>query len=558
MSEIQQIKDRISITELVSEYIELKRAGINYTARCPFHNEKTPSFYVSDERGTYKCFGCGEGGDIFSFVEYMDGLTFKETLKKLADKAGVTLSNDSYNPQDKEQKTTLESVMVHATDFFVKKLATSPEAKKYLENRGFTQKVIADYKIGYAPDAWNELHDYLRNLGIDESDIEKAGLIKKGEKGRYYDRFRDRIMFPLSSIQGHVVAFSGRYIGSDDVPAKYLNSPETPLFNKSKELYGIDTAKKVMRKYDFACVVEGQVDLVMAQQVFPNTVATSGTSLTAEHIKLVKRFTDRIVFVFDSDNAGVNAAFKATRIALAHDMEVKITSLPDGNDPADIIATGAGGVEKYKEYIAGSKLAFDFFTEYIAQKTSGREQTKQIEDKLLTLLSSVANPLERDRYINHIASKLSLTSDSIHEKLDSLNLKTQKTQIRKEENKVQEEGEKPQKLIERYVQLVLWYELRGNEEKDFNVDFESDLKELLETIKKRMTLDEETKFKLENEFETDILLSNEISELQPRIITRYKQHKLKSLQQGLEQAKREGRADDIQTILKNIQTLITT
>jgi DNA primase len=334
------------------------------------------------------------------------------------------------------------------------------------------------------------------------------------------------------------------------VPAKYLNSPETPLFIKSKEMYGIDTAKKIIRKYDFACVVEGQVDLVMAQQVFPNTVATSGTALTDKHIQLIKRFTDRVVFVFDSDNAGVNAAFKATLVALKHDMEVKITQLPEGKDPADIIIENK---EEYKEYISSSKLAFDFFTEYIVSKTSGREQTKQIEEKLLTLLRAVSNPLERDRYINHIASKLSITPDAIHAKLSA----TPDKKPTQQNNKTQEEAEKPQKLIERYSELVQWQQKNGKDISGYMDVFEPELQKMIKSALTSVTIDETRIFKLENEFETDILLTNEISELQTRIIVRYKEFKFKSLQEKLEQAKREGNKEHIQTLLQSIQSLIT-
>jgi DNA primase len=285
MQDVARIKDALAIEEVVGQYVELKKAGINYTGLCPFHSEKTPSFFVSPERGTYKCFGCGEGGDIFSFVQSLEGMEFREVLEKFSRDTGIPLeAKSSQTGVKKDSKDKLYAIMDWARWYWQKQLATHPQAIEYLKRRGFSKDQIMKYQIGYAPEGWNNLLDFLQTKDISEQDIEQAGLIKKGDKGGYYDRFRDRIIFPLRNASGKVVAVSGRYIGEDDQSAKYLNSPETPIFNKSRELYGIDMAKTAMRKNNFAVVVEGQVDLIMGQSVFPNTLATSGTALSKEHL----------------------------------------------------------------------------------------------------------------------------------------------------------------------------------------------------------------------------------------------------------------------------------
>ena len=549
MSEIDQIKDRLSIVDTVSEYIELKRSGVNYSARCPFHNEKSPSFYVSDERGTYKCFGCGEGGDILSFVMYMDGLSFPEALKKLADKAGVTLSNNSQSQnRSREIKNDLKGIMQYAQTWYVDQLSQNSVAQKYLKKRGISDELQKKWNIGYAPEGWRGLMDHLEKLGYSKETIKEAGLIKKGEKGNYYDRFRERIMFPLKSIQGDAIAFSGRYIGSDDISAKYLNSPETPLFNKSRELYGISHAKKTMRKYDFACVVEGQIDLVLGSSVFANTVATSGTALTQEHLKLIKRFTDRVVFVFDGDRAGVSAAFKATMIGLGLDMEIKTATLPEGNDPADIIIKD---IELYKSIIAEADLSFDFFTEYIAQRYSGREQTTMIEERLFPLLSAVSNPLEQDRYIDHMVLKLGRSKESIIARINQIDRKNKHSH---EPNIQVHITKTPEKLLSRLSDIVQW--VRENNKEEMIPGLSASFATMLERVISTNPLSEEKRFDLENTLETDILIQNEIQELTTRAQARFKQYTLDALKHDLQDAETHGEDEKKQQLLKQIQDLL--
>ncbi len=277
-SPVQQIKERLSIEEVVSSYIKLDRAGANLKARCPFHNEKTPSFFVSPDRGSYYCFGCGAKGDIFTFIEEFEGLDFKGALKILAERAGVPLVQ--YNKEKEGEKERLYKAMEEATKFFEKNLVENQEALKYLRERGLENKTIRDFRIGFVKNDWRELYSHLQMIGFTDIEIEKAGLAKKTEKGMY-DRFRGRIMFPISDSSGRIIAFSGRILEDDGKSAKYLNSPETPIFNKSSVLFGIDKAKDSIRKNNFSILVEGQMDLILSHQAgFKNTVASSGTAMT--------------------------------------------------------------------------------------------------------------------------------------------------------------------------------------------------------------------------------------------------------------------------------------
>jgi len=288
-SPTDQIKERLGIVDVVGAYLTLEKAGNNLKAKCPFHNEKTPSFFVSPSRNTFYCFGCGEKGDIFTFVERFEGLDFRGALKVLSEKAGVPITFESQTVRD--ERTRIYDVMKEAVSYFELTLKNEGKVKNYLSERGLTTGTVQRFQLGYAKSEWNALSDQLIKKGYSEKEIEKAGLIKLSDserprdkntyKERYYDRFRGRIMFPIADASGRVIAFSGRLFPEEDGNAKYINSPETVLFNKSKVLYGYDKAKHTIRKANFSIVVEGQMDLLMSHQSgFPNTVALSGTALT--------------------------------------------------------------------------------------------------------------------------------------------------------------------------------------------------------------------------------------------------------------------------------------
>ena len=336
-SSVDQIKSKIDIVSLVSSYIKLEKAGSNFKGKCPFHNEKTPSFFVSPDRGNYYCFGCHAKGDIFTFVQEFEGLDFIGALKVLADRAGVELGQ--YNKGEKTEKQKLHSILEQAVFFYTKKLSENKEAENYLKSRGVKEETIEDFRIGYSPLEWRELFDYLSSRSVSAQDMLQVGLIKYNEnaKEKYYDTFRGRIMFPINDSAGRVVGFSGRILVPDDKSPKYLNSPETSLFNKSEILFGLDKAKKDIRLKNYSILVEGQMDLVMLHQVgITNTVASSGTALTENHLVKLRRLSNRIIMAYDGDMAGFRASDRSAGIALALGMELKIAQMPESKDPADL------------------------------------------------------------------------------------------------------------------------------------------------------------------------------------------------------------------------------
>ena len=563
MSEVDQIKDAVSITDVVGRYVELKKAGINYTGLCPFHHEKTPSFFVSPDRGTFKCFGCGEGGDIFTFVEKIEGQSFREVLEKFATETGIQLSN---NPQSgtregSSKKKEYYRIMDLARVFWQRQLVEHPQAIDYLKRRGFSKDQVVNYAIGYAPAQWDSLKKYLTEKGVSEEDMITVGLVKQGDKGGVYDRFRDRIVFPLRNIAGQTIAVSGRYIGSDDVSAKYLNSPETPIFHKSKELYGFDTAKHAMRKNNFAIVVEGQVDLVMGQSVYPNTVATSGTALTREHLDAIRRFADRIVLVFDSDKAGVNAAFKASLICLDLDFEVRIARLPKDKDPADIIAESR---ETYTQVIKDAKDVFGYWTYYINHaELDPRSRSKMISERLLPLLQSQTNALEQERYIAQVAHALDTTADAIRIELAKLENSAQAVPQVKQPV-VDQEAPKHNPLA-RLAQISAWHDSLSSEHALVDIeqclwsklDEESAtmLRAEIETIDQ--TEQELLYFEFEKMYQSSIILQNDIQELIERLSTYRFTTQQNNLLQQHKQALQQGDSERAHSILQELQQLLS-
>lgn len=417
---VQQIKDRLSIVDVVSQYVKLDRAGASLRARCPFHAERTPSFHVSPDRGTYHCFGCNVGGDIFSFVEAIEGLDFKGALKVLAERAGVELVYERGGKEKKDDRERLFELLEAATIFYTSRL--SDAAKKYLKERGLTDATIQAFRLGLAGDSWSEASEHLRTKKFSDKEILDAGLAKKNERGSLTDKFRNRIIFPISDSAGRVVGFSGRIFGeaaSPDAP-KYLNSPETPLFHKSRVLYGFDKAKLAIRKLNCAVLVEGQMDLLASHQAgWGNTVAVSGTAFTPEHAALVKRMTENIVLALDADEAGIKAAGRAARTALQGGLNVKVAQLPAGQDPADLIQKG--GADEWKKAIRDSKdiIAFllDVLEEHMPQKDRFR---RAVETIVLPFLSDMQSPIAREQHVHEIARRLGVSEAAVSEALAKL------------------------------------------------------------------------------------------------------------------------------------------
>lgn len=424
-SSVPKIKERLSIVDVVSSYMTIEKAGKNYKARCPFHNEKTPSFSISPDRGMYYCFGCGAKGDIFSFVEHFEGTDFLGSLKILAERAGVPLEN--FKSKEKDKTGIFYEIMEEATSFYEKMFANNIEARSYLLNRGVNDSSIKSFKIGYAPESWTSVLDYLTQKGFKKEDIETVGLIKKKDD-RFYDRFRGRIMFPISDSSGRIIAFSGRIFKKIDSnstieEAKYLNSPDTPLFNKSNILFGLDKAKSSIRSRDYSIIVEGQMDLILSHQAgFTNTVAVSGTAFTdstidneskINNLGLVRRLSSNIIFAYDGDDAGIRAANRSALIALSLDMQVKVAIFPKGKDPADIILED---YKKWEEIIKNKTDIISFHLGKICENYKDKESVrKQIEDKIFPFLIMINSSIKKSNYIKEIYEKTGISENAITE-----------------------------------------------------------------------------------------------------------------------------------------------
>jgi DNA primase len=411
-TDVEKIKERLNIVDVISSYIKVEKAGINYKARCPFHNEKTASFFISPTRQSFYCFGCGEKGDAFSFVEKFEGLDFKGALESLANRAGVTLSKTPEAQEKKEAKDELFDIMEKATEFYEGELQKNPKILEYLKNRGLTANSISEWKLGYSPVGWRNLHDYLLSKGFTRENMLLSGLIKKvGDENKYYDTFRERVMFPISDANGKVIAFSGRALQEDEKTPKYLNSPETKLFYKSEVLYGFNIAKNFIRRQDYAVLVEGQMDLLMSQQAgVQNTVASSGTALTELHLKKIQKLSNRIVIAYDSDNAGEKAARRAAELALLLGMEVKIVSLPKGEDPDSIIKKNP---EEWKTALKESEHFTDFALNKAVRENEGRNLAREIAKNVLPLVPLIKSDIEKAQFVKKIALKMKVNEEAV-------------------------------------------------------------------------------------------------------------------------------------------------
>jgi len=451
-SPIEEIKGRVDIIELVSQYIKLRKTGANYSALCPFHSEKSGSFFVSPARQMWKCFGCGKHGDIFTFVQEIEGVEFGDALRILAAKAGVELKRPTREAVElKTERQRLYEACELAAKFYEKQLEGSlagREAKKYLLGRALSLESIASWRIGWAPASWQGLHDFLAAEGFVDSEIISAGLAAASAGGRVYDRFRGRIMFPISDFNSQVVGFGGRIFESEDggpakngpgepfgvKPAsaqgyglakepKYLNTSNTLLYDKSRILYGLDRAKVDIRKQNACILVEGYTDVIMSTQAgVKNVVASSGTALTPFQLAVVKRFTDNLVLGYDMDLAGDTANARGIELALAAGFNVSVARPPyEDKDPADVIAADP---EDWRKAVAGAKTIMEF---YFERAFSGRDAAaprgkKEIAALLLPPIKRIANAIEQSFWLQKLAGRLGAREEDLRLELKKVKL----------------------------------------------------------------------------------------------------------------------------------------
>jgi len=419
MTPIDEIKNRLDIIEVIEGYIKLRKAGKDYKALCPFHKEKNPSFFVSPSKQIWHCFSCNLGGDIFSFVQKIEGVEFPEALRTLAKKAGVVLKRE--DPQIRSQRNILYEICEEAAEFFQKELEKNKSVQDYLKSRGLKPETIKEFKIGYVSSAWDSLLNHLAELGYKIGDIEKTGLIIKKENGsKFYDRFRNRIMFPLADLNGQTVGFSGRVFGNEtDKAAKYVNTPETLIYNKSRLIYGLDKAKMEIRKKNQCIAVEGQMDLIMVHQAgYKNTIAISGTALTNNHLQLLKRYTENLIFSFDADTGGEGATKRAITLAQQHEFNIKVAILPsEEKDPAEIIRKNP---QKWQGILEKSQPVMEFYFENTFDKYNknlSADDKREIARELLYPIKNIVNVVEKAHWLQVLASKLKIEERALIEAL---------------------------------------------------------------------------------------------------------------------------------------------
>lgn len=411
---IEDIKDKLDIGDVISRYVQLKKSGANLKGLCPFHSEKTGSFMVSPQKQIWHCFGCGLGGDVIGFLKQYENVEFREALEMAAELAGVELPTYKTSSRDKSELDDLLKINEFTTSFFQKALTTSIVAQKYLADRGLSSQTIERWRIGFAPDSFDSLLHALQTKNVSLEQAVKAGVLVKSDNGKIFDRFRGRIIFPIYNGKGQVVAFTARILpGASEDQAKYINSPETILYNKSKLIFGLNFAKDAFREQAQAVIVEGQMDVISAHQSgFKNTVATSGTALTEDQLKTLKRYVKTIVFAFDNDEAGKKALWRGAQMALDLGFEVRVVDLRIAKDPDEIIRKSPRTWEKL---ISTSFRVIEYYLELArAQFEAGSLEQKQfITEQILPLVNKFSDPVKVDHYLQKISSDFGISEQAL-------------------------------------------------------------------------------------------------------------------------------------------------
>ncbi len=419
--QVEKVKSKIDIVEVIGERVALKKAGRHFKGLCPFHSEKSPSFIVSSERQSFKCFGCQEGGDVISFLQKYDGYSFLEALEMLAKKAGITL--DSYRPttQDMHRKKLLEIMSLSSEyyHFLLTQHASGEEARKYLKSRGIGSEAINQFNLGYAPNQWRSVSDFLVNKKKYLSeDLEAVGLVIRKDQSGFYDRFRGRVMFPLKDHKGVVVGFSGRTLIKDEKEAKYINSPETILYSKSKMLYGLWENREYIRKENKIVLVEGELDVIPSWQAgVKNVAAIKGSAFTLEQAQLISRFTNNVSMSLDADGAGQEAIKRAVSIAENVDMSIRVVQISGGKDPGDVATSNP---RAWREMVTQASLYWDFLiNSALSQHDSGTgEGAKAISQEVVPALAQISNSVMRAHYVGELSKKLRVPEESIYSEIE--------------------------------------------------------------------------------------------------------------------------------------------
>ncbi|KKS96354.1 MAG: primase, DNA primase protein [Candidatus Gottesmanbacteria bacterium GW2011_GWA2_43_14] len=456
MTDVELIKSKIDIVAFISDYVNLKKAGRNFKGLCPFHSEKSPSFIVSPERQSWHCFGaCAMGGDAITFYEKWEGIDFLEALKALAERTGITLQK--YTPTSEVLlKEKLYAVNNLAADFFHFLLTEHPigeKARNYLKDRKIRKETAANFRLGYSPESWDSLNKFLLKKGFSQSDIYSSGLVIRSDRGSYYDRFRGRLMFTLHDHRGKCAGFSGRKLPPQpEAEAKYINSPETPVYIKGNILYGLDKTREFIKKSQQAVIVEGEFDFLASfQSGVSNVVAIKGSALTENQTLLLKRFTENILLALDADFAGNEAAKRGIEIAENAGMMVKVVKLLQGKDPAECVAKGE---HFWKKSVEKAVPIYDFvieqaFAKYNPQEVNGK---RKISEEIIPFLVKIRNSIVLSHYIKKCARDLDVTEESIEMAIENFNKTKNRPKIKAE---VKNEVKNRQELLEEHFLALL-------------------------------------------------------------------------------------------------------
>ncbi|MBP8696139.1 MAG: DNA primase [Syntrophobacterales bacterium] len=419
---IEEIRNRVNIVDLVSEYVTLKKAGRNYLGLCPFHKEKTPSFTVNAEKQIYHCFGCGEGGNAFSFLMKISNLTFPEAVRHLAGKSGVALPSREFTPEEKSHRD-LREILIRANRlaaaYYEKTLrsAAGARGREYLEKRGIRPDVVETFRLGYAPEGWRGLRDHLQREKISLKHAEQAGLLVARGDGDGYDRFRGRLMFPIEDINGSVVAFGGRIIG--DGEPKYLNSPESAVYVKGRNLYGLSRAKHAIRKDETLIIVEGYFDLLALWNAgLSNVVATLGTALTREQVDLIRRYTGSVAVTFDTDAGGKAALERSMSLFLERGLKAKAVVLPEGKDPDEFVSRH--GRDAFLEEIRRARALVDYYIDEVIGTGRSLDERRDAWKAALPFMAGIADPVERGQFMQRVAERLGVDEGLVRREVSRL------------------------------------------------------------------------------------------------------------------------------------------
>ena len=417
---VSEIRDRASLLEVVSDYVSLKKAGKNYKGLCPFHSEKTPSFMVNEEKQIFHCFGCGEGGDVFSFLMKVAHLSFPQAVEELAKRYGVKLPSPEFSPLQKKElgkREVLFEINHIASEYFHDLLTVKREgveARRYLSQRDIQGEIIKEFRLGYAPNRWDGLVQHLRGKKVSLELAWELGLIFPKKKEGWYDAFRGRIIFPIFDLHQRVVGFGGRVIGGGE--PKYYNSPESSIYHKGEILYGLLGARRYIPSKDCVMIVEGYFDLLtLHQHGLRHSVATLGTALTTQHIRTLKRYTKNVMTVFDADPAGIQASLRSLPLFLEEEVSGKIILLPKGEDPDSFLRKGKA--EDLERGVAEATPLIDFFFEHLMKTYDGKsiDGKVKIAEEGVALISKIPDGIRRDFYLRALAERLDVKDSLLHE-----------------------------------------------------------------------------------------------------------------------------------------------